>query len=119
MICTEEGAAPRLDAHCYTPGTWPGSRLPSLYLNDGRALYDLLGQGFTLIAFNGAETGGWGAAASIRSVPLKVLALDDTHARTILERDMILVRPDHHVAWRGNTPPNDFGAVLDRVRGAI
>jgi hypothetical protein len=26
-------------------------------------------------------------------------------ARAIYERDLILVRPDMHVVWRGNNPP--------------
>jgi hypothetical protein len=28
------------------------------------------------------------------------------------------VRPDGHVAWRGDEVPADPGAVLDQVRGA-
>jgi hypothetical protein len=27
------------------------------------------------------------------------------------------VRPDQHVAWRGDAPPADIGGLLDRVRG--
>jgi hypothetical protein len=50
-------------------------------------------------------------------MPLKILTLDDPHARSLLERDMLLVRPDHHVAWRGDAPTDNVGAVLDRVRG--
>lgn len=30
---------------------------------------------------------------------------------------MILVRPDHHVAWRANGAVDDAGAILDKVRG--
>jgi hypothetical protein len=28
-------------------------------------------------------------------------------ARAIYERDLILVRPDMHVVWRGNNPPEN------------
>jgi hypothetical protein len=34
------------------------------------------------------------------------------------ERRLVLVRPDGHVAWRGDASPADPLAVIDRVRGA-
>ncbi|MDA0991752.1 MAG: FAD-dependent monooxygenase [Verrucomicrobia bacterium] len=117
VIIYEDEKAPPLSDHRYSPGTWPGSRLPSLFLEDGRALYDLLGKGFTLIAFSGRETGSFEIAAARRGVPLDIVQIDDPHARSILARDMILVRPDHHVAWRTNQPAGDAGAILDHVRG--
>jgi hypothetical protein len=33
------------------------------------------------------------------------------------ERKLVLVRPDGHVAWRGDTPPADYQGVIDRIRG--
>ena len=116
VICAEPGA-PALETLRYKPGTWPGMRAPSLYLADGRALFDLFGPGFTLVAFAGAETAGFARAAAERAMPLAILALDDAHARKVYERDLVLVRPDQHVAWRGAAPPADPGAILDRVRG--
>ncbi len=55
--------------------------------------------------------------AQRRGVPMTHLPVDDENVRAVWERDLVLVRPDHHVAWRGNTPPEDWGAVLDRVCG--
>jgi hypothetical protein len=51
-------------------------------------------------------------------MPLKIVDIRDDHARTLYERDLVLIRPDHHVAWRGNTVPDRPGAILDRIRGA-
>jgi len=51
-------------------------------------------------------------------VPLTVLRIEDAHARKIYERSLVLVRPDQHVAWRGDRTPADPLAVIDRVRGA-
>jgi hypothetical protein len=31
---------------------------------------------------------------------------------------LTLVRPDQHVAWRGEQAPDDAGALIDVVRGA-
>jgi hypothetical protein len=44
--------------------------------------------------------------------------LDDPEIAKLYERRLVLVRPDGHVAWRGDTPPVDPLAVVDRVRGA-
>jgi hypothetical protein len=45
------------------------------------------------------------------------LPLDDSAVRACWERDLVLVRPDQHVAWRDDTAPYDCDAVLDRVTG--
>lgn len=44
--------------------------------------------------------------------------LEAAEAASIYQRRMVLVRPDGHVAWRGDADPGDAGAVLDRARGA-
>jgi hypothetical protein len=49
---------------------------------------------------------------------LKTVDIRDSRARTLYERDLVLIRPDHHVAWRGDTVPDRPEAILDRVRGA-
>ncbi len=118
IVCAEAGAAPPLDPLIYVPSTWPGARLPSLFLADGRALHDSLGDGFTLLAFGRADAAGLAAAAHSRGVPLDVLRIDEAHGREICERDLVLVRPDQHVAWRGDAPAADPLAVIDRARGA-
>jgi len=51
-------------------------------------------------------------------VPLTVVDIRDAHVRSIYERDFVLVRPDQHVAWRGDEMPSDALAVIDQVRGA-
>src|SRR5262249_44129670 len=37
----------------------------------------------------------------------------------LYEKRLVLVRPDGHVAWRGDASPLDAAAVIDRVRGAV
>ena len=120
VICHEPGEPPPLDIPTYTPTTWPGARAPSLFLADGSALFDRFGPGFTLLSFGGDPEAGekFAKAARARDVPLKVLPLDEPAVRRVYERDLVLVRPDQHVAWRGNAPPDDPAAVLDTARGA-
>jgi hypothetical protein len=50
-------------------------------------------------------------------VPITHLPIDDLAARAVWERDLVLVRPDQHVAWRGNRLPDDASALLARLVG--
>ncbi|MFE5286013.1 FAD-dependent monooxygenase [Nocardia sp. NPDC056611] len=118
-ICGEaEGQAPPLRMDVYTPSTWPGSRPPSIRLDDGRAIFDLFGRGFTLLRFADRDVDGFTEAAAQRGVPFEVVDIRDDRARALYERDLVLVRPDQHVAWRGNTAPTAPLLIIDRVRGA-
>jgi hypothetical protein len=36
----------------------------------------------------------------------------------LYEAPLALVRPDQHVAWRGELAPADAGGLIDHVRGA-
>jgi hypothetical protein len=58
------------------------------------------------------------AGAAERGIPLKVVDIRDAGARTLYERDLVLIRPDHHVAWRGDAVPDRPEEILDRIRGA-
>lgn len=119
VICHEHSSpAPPYRTDRYTPGTWPGMRPPNVYLPDGRQLFDLLCTGFTLLRFADHPVDALVAAAAERSVPFEVVDIRDAHARELYERDLVLLRPDHHVAWRGDAPPTDPLRVIDRVRGA-
>jgi len=118
VICSEPHTAPADHMHAYTPGTQPGARPPSLLLEDGQALFDLFGLGFTLLRFADLDVDSVAAAAAERGMPLKIVDIRNDHARRLYERDLVLIRPDHHVAWRGDTVPDQPGAILDRVRGA-
>jgi 2-polyprenyl-6-methoxyphenol hydroxylase-like FAD-dependent oxidoreductase len=118
VICDEPHAAPADHMHAYTPGTQPGARPPSLFLEDGRAVFDLFGLGFTLVRFADLDVDSLTAAAAERAMPLEVVDIREDHARRLYERDLVLIRPDHHVAWRGDSIPDRPGAILDRVRGA-
>ncbi len=102
----------------YVPSTWPGMRAPHLFLEDGSAIFDRLGPWFTLVRFTDAPAQPLLDAARERGVPVDLLDIRDAHARRIYERDFVLIRPDQHVAWRGDAMPEDPMAVIDRIRGA-
>ena len=119
-ICIADGTPPPpLDHGHYVPSTWPGSRAPHVWLKDGRSTLDLFGKGFVLVAFTEGPTSSFTDAAQRAGVPLEVIGMDDKHVHEIYERNFVLVRPDGHVAWRGNAIPGNTNEIIDMVRGAL
>ncbi len=101
----------------YAPDAYPGSRAPHAWLGDD-ALFDRLGGEFTLIRFGAApDAGALLAAAAQCGLPIAVLDVTDDASRDTYGRDLVLVRPDQHVAWRGDRLPDDCAALIDTIRG--
>jgi 2-polyprenyl-6-methoxyphenol hydroxylase-like FAD-dependent oxidoreductase len=119
-ICRPDGtAAPPLEVARYEQTAYPGARAPHVALPDGRSTLDWFGDGFTLLQLGrGARPEPLAEAARSRGVPLRVVACDLPAVRAAYGADLVLVRPDGHVAWRGDAPPPDPLALVDRVRGA-
>jgi hypothetical protein len=51
--------------------------------------------------------------------PLEVLDVAGERAREIYQYDLLLVRPDLHVVWRGNNLPQDAAAVAMVATGRL
>ena len=45
--------------------------------------------------------------------------LEEPGVGALYEKKFVLVRPDGHVAWRGDALPGDADQVMARVSGAI
>jgi hypothetical protein len=102
----------------FTSSSVPGCRAPHVWLATGRSLYDAAGAGFALLRFDpSAAVDGIVGAAGKRGVPLTLIDIDDEAARALYARKLALVRPDQHVAWRGNAAPADPLDLIDLVRG--
>jgi 2-polyprenyl-6-methoxyphenol hydroxylase-like FAD-dependent oxidoreductase len=118
VIEPEAGNAPPWHWRRISSSTWPGGRAPTLCLASGEQLFDLLGTGFTLVDTSKTGVGGpMVAQAQARGIPMRHLSLDDPTVRACYERDLVLIRPDHYVAWRGDSEPGDWERVLDRIAG--
>src|SRR5262249_45317083 len=118
IIVADGAPAPPDTWDSYTPLDRPGARAPHYWLAKGCALFDEFGPGFTLIDFGAgaASADRFARAAAACGLPLKIVRpapSSDQLYRTML----VLVRPDQHIAWHGNTA-DDAAAVIDRVRGA-
>ena len=110
------------DPIVYRPTSAPGGRAPHVWLDAGHgagaSLFDRLGAGFTLLRFGQRiDASELIAAAARASIPLAVVDVGSADARELYERDLVLVRPDQHVAWRGNAAPSDPDRLLAQVVG--
>ena len=120
-ICLPDGTPPHPDdAEDFVPSARPGSRAPHMWLDDGRSILDLYGRGFVLLRLgaHAPDAAALEAAAAARGVPLKTVLVTEPEVARLYECALALVRPDGHVAWRGNRAPADASAVIDHVRGA-
>ncbi|MET0545825.1 MAG: FAD-dependent monooxygenase [Caulobacterales bacterium] len=115
-IIAHEPNAPAVPFIDYRPSTIPGARLPHVFLRDGVSIHDKLGLYFTLIVLNGADSRGMEEAAAALKIPLTVLRIDEA-VLPVLQKPCLLVRPDQHVAWRGETLPSDPRHVLEKAAG--
>lgn len=116
------------DSPAYVPCARPGHLAPHAWLDDGSSLYDSFGQGFTLLVTGNADGGSASADerhaverarrdAEVAATPLVVLAPRNAHLPELYEARYALIRPDQHVAWRGDAWPEDGVALLRRVTG--
>ena len=119
-IVVGDGTAPPPDeAAIYRPTACPGGRAPHYWIGERVSLFDRLGPWFTILRFGPTAPGvdGLAAAAKSAGVPIKVLHVAEDAARDLYERDLAIIRPDQHVAWRGNRPPDDPGALWAKITG--
>lgn len=121
IITDSQGEPPAFSVTQYTPSAFPGSLAPHAWLEDSSSLYDHFGKGFTLLNLSGADVGGEAtlvAAAAKVGMPLKVFATDADNLRELYGARYALIRPDQHVAWRGDLIEHP-GTLVDCVRGAM
>ncbi len=113
IVCRESGDGPDPDNTSYIPTTWPGARLPHVWLNDGEALHDGLGPGYTLLRLGGTNVDTSSLQRTFREMraPLDVLEVAGDWPREVYQFDLLLVRPDLHVVWRGNELPQDAAKI--------
>ncbi|MND20141.1 2,4-dichlorophenol 6-monooxygenase [compost metagenome] len=121
----------------YHPTTWPGAHLPHAWLHDdtGRTLstLDICGQGrMTLLTGHGGEAWCRAAESAVRELGIDLavrrigLGLEYTDSygdwarlRWVGEDGCVLVRPDQHVAWRGQSASPTAEADLLQALKAV
>jgi len=117
--------------------TWPGARLPHAWVFDEAgakaSTLDLCGHGkLTLLTGIGGEAWCEAAERVGRALGIEIVCHvigprcawqdhygDWARAREISDSGVILVRPDHHVAWRSERLADDPAGALERVLRAV
>ena len=97
----------------------PGHHLAPRLLSSGRNVFEELGDGFTLLAFDADDQTieAFERTALTLNVPLKVVRDTYQSERKEYESSLILVRPDQYVAWAGNESPDDMNRLIQKVAG--
>jgi len=118
VICNVPGGPEHLFRE-YHPTTWPGARLPHIWRDDGTAMQDHIADGYTILKLGRGKADVTGLEKAIRATgaPVMVLDVPDRIAREVYGFDLIVVRPDMHVVWRGNAPPEDAAEVAAIATG--
>ena len=120
VIASDGSEAPGHDFINYVPTSRPGAIAPHAWLHDGSSLYDHFGKGFTLLANKDASQSsieGARAQAHLAGVPLKVVQPREAGMQSLYPTRLTLIRPDQHVAWRGNAWPEASCGLFERVTG--
>jgi hypothetical protein len=119
-IVLTDAPPPPDEINRYVPSGVPGGRAPHAWLADGSSLYDRLGCDFTLVSLAPADASRFVDAARALAIPLARLDLSREPAasglRELYGADLALVRPDQHLAWRGDARA-DAQVVLEQVTG--
>jgi 2-polyprenyl-6-methoxyphenol hydroxylase-like FAD-dependent oxidoreductase len=119
IIAYDGEQAPAYTMGTFTSTTVPGCRVPHVWIEGRRSLYDAMGPYYTLLRLDPtAHVVGIVAAATQRGLPLAVLDVRSPEVSQFYRHRLVLVRPDQHVAWRGDEEPADTLDLVDLVRGA-
>ena len=119
IIAYDGEQAPTYTMGTFTSTTVPGCRAPHLWIEGRRSLYDAMGPDYTLLRLDPTvRVNGIVAAAAQRGLPLAVLDVKSREVSEFYRHKLALIRPDQHVAWRGDAEPADPLDLVDLVRGA-
>jgi hypothetical protein len=118
IVVPDDSPKPSDDTVHYSPTSFPGARAPHAWLNLSTSTLDLFGEAFVLLKFRDIPTARLEAAATQAKMPLRTKRIDSEDAAKLYEKALVLVRPDGHVAWRGDAEPDNARDVIDVVRGA-
>jgi 2-polyprenyl-6-methoxyphenol hydroxylase-like FAD-dependent oxidoreductase len=119
-ICDEPGG-PAHNLEEYEPTSWPGARLPHVWIEPGKvSVHDRApNDAYTLLRTGAQKADASALAQAFAAIgaPFQVLDVEPGDARAVYGFDYLLVRPDLHVVWRGDALPQDAAAVARKVAG--
>jgi flavin-dependent monooxygenase StaC len=121
IVADDNDSPPNCDPHLWSQNSYPGCRAPHAWLDPKTmSTLDLFGQGFVLLCFRGQD-GIESLEKSFmrRNAPFRSIEINIPEISQLYEYNYVLVRPDGHVAWRGNSIPSSAMDIVDRVCGYV
>ncbi len=109
---------PKDDPFEWQQNSYPGFRAPHAWLEKGKSTLDLFGHGFVLMCFKLLE--GSEKLEQVfqeKGIPLTIHKISNPEIATVYEKPYVLVRPDGHVAWRGDNLPSNLDTFVQKLRG--
>ena len=105
----DEPGGPEQMFRTYDPTAWTGVRLPHVWVRPGVSIQDLVGRTYAVLRMgpNTEAVDPIVEAFSAVGAPITVLDFPDDRFRALYGCSYFLVRPDLHIAWRGNQLPTD------------
>jgi 2-polyprenyl-6-methoxyphenol hydroxylase-like FAD-dependent oxidoreductase len=118
LIAYDGEQPPAYSMGAFRPSTVPGCRVPHVWLAPGRSLLDALDPaGYTLVrAADRPDGEALAAALRARGVPVTEVSVP-VNARDAYDHALLLVRPDAHVAWRGDVEPAEPEQIANVLTG--
>jgi 2-polyprenyl-6-methoxyphenol hydroxylase-like FAD-dependent oxidoreductase len=119
LITGGDEGGPDPNAMVYTPTSVPGARIPHAWLDDGRAMQDVLGRNFTLLQLGHSEvdTGPLQKAFQEFGAPFDVVEISDERLAELYGPRLYLIRPDLHIAWHGDEVPDHPEQIVRKALG--
>ena len=112
LIADEPGNVAEWETSSYVPHARPGVRIPHMWLKDGRAMQDVLGDDYTLLDLRGdCDAAPLVPAFRALGAPLEVLHLDEARVRRRLRRVGVpaATGPAYRLARRWTAPGTQIG----------
>ena len=105
----DEPGGPEQMFRTYDPTAWTGVRLPHVWVKPGVSIQDLVGRTYAVLRMGPKAEPVDSIVAAFREIgaPITVLDFPDDRFRALYGCSYFLVRPDLHIAWRGNQLPAD------------
>lgn len=118
LVAHEPGNRPHWDISRIVPHGRPGIRIPHMWLKDGRPLHDLIGDGFTLLDLSGNfDASGLQSAFADIGAPFEICRIEEPRLTEFFNASAFLLRPDLHIAWRGDAAPEDSEMIARMATG--
>jgi 2-polyprenyl-6-methoxyphenol hydroxylase-like FAD-dependent oxidoreductase len=105
----------------YQPVPKVGYRLPNTWMSDGKSIQDVIGDEYALIVQKKQVDRLDRLEKEFQrvGVTFRVVQLDTPEAKAVYGNELLLIRPDMHIAWQAAELPEDPAHLVALVTGNL